>query len=369
MLAISTYVGNLTSTVYEETVEEVAVPPGLALARLGSTGIEFTAGAHQPLAVASYACRTGGNNGVLSLTGVDASCRVPYDRWDVDAHEGLFGGLPVQFGVFLQGIETFDAAAFGVSGPEAALMDPQQRLLLSCTAEALMTADTAAGSAMGLSGVGMVSGTGTFVGVSSMDYNKVSMKYTAQVTPYTSTGASLSVAAGRVSYTFNLKGPAISVDTACSSSLVATHAAFNAINLQQCKAAVAAGVNLMLSPDTPAAFQKAGMLAPDGRCKTLDAAADGYVRGEAVGVLLLMPLGMVEAGGQLPAVLLGSAVNQDGRSSALTAPNGPSQQEVIGAALKAAGLEPGQVSATTLTHFALIKVYEAVHTAYVSRGC
>jgi acyl transferase domain-containing protein len=253
----------------------------------------------------------------------------------------------VQFGVFLQGIESFDAVAFGVSGPEAALMDPQQRLLLSCTAEVLMTGNGATGT---YSGVGMASSTGTFVGVSSMDYNKMSMKYTAQVTPYTSTGASLSVAAGRISYTFNLKGPALSVDTACSSSLVASHAAFNALNLQQCQAALAAGVNLMLSPDTPAAFQKAGMLAPDGRCKTLDAAADGYVRAEAVGVMLLMPLDVVKTGGQLCAVLLGSAVNQDGRSSALTAPNGPSQQEVIGAALTAAGIEPGQVSADRRWH-------------------
>ncbi|KAI8473971.1 MAG: thiolase-like protein, partial [Monoraphidium minutum] len=161
------------------------------------------------------------------------------------------------------------------------------------------------------------------------------------------TGASLSVAAGRLSYAFGLRGPALAVDTACSSSLVAAHTAAGALGLGNCGAALAGGVNLTLAPDTTAAFAKAGMLAPDGRCKTLDSAADGYVRAEAVGVMLLQPLafGGATASGAAPplALLVGSAVNQDGRSSALTAPNGPAQQDVIHAALAASGFSATEV--------------------------
>jgi acyl transferase domain-containing protein len=138
----------------------------------------------------------------------------------------------------------------------------------------------------------------------------------------------------------------VSVDTACSSSLVAAHAAASALALGQCGGALVGGANLCLSPDTPAAFAKAGMLAPDGRCKTLDAAADGYVRAEAVGVLLLQLLApdvAATAAAAPLALLAGSAVNQDGRSSGLTAPNGPAQQDVLRAALAAAGLGPGEV--------------------------
>ena len=171
---------------------------------------------------------------------------------------------------------------------------------------------------------------------------------------YTATATTLSVVSGRVAYTFGLQGPTLSVDTACSSSLVATHAAFNALNLQQCQAAVAAGVNLALVPDTPAMFTRAGMLSPEGRCKTLDAAADGYVRAEAIGAFMLQLCAQpsaAAAGGvsnTVMAVICGSAVNQDGRSSSLTAPNGPAQQEVIRAALKAAGLSPYQVTGLSL---------------------
>ena len=249
----------------------------------------------------------------------------------------------MRFGVFLPGVAAFDAAAFGIGAPEAALMDPQQRLLLEAAAEAL-----AAGGA-GASAAGLAAGSpgvGAYVGISSMDYNKISVRFTGSVTQFTSTGASLSVASGRLAFTFGLRGPAVSVDTACSSSLVAAHAAASALALGQCGGALVGGANLCLSPDTPAAFAKAGMLAPDGRCKTLDAAADGYVRAEAVGVLLLQALaanGAATAAAAPLALLAGSAVNQDGRSSGLTAPNGPAQQDVLRAALAAAGLGPGEV--------------------------
>jgi acyl transferase domain-containing protein len=255
-------------------------------------------------------------------------------------HPQLAGGLPVQFGIFLDAVDLFDAAAFGVSTPEAAMMDPQQRLLMQLTAEALSTNS----SAVSLQSTSDAGTAGVFIGVSSMDYNKVVLRTTGGVTPYSATGASLSVTAGRLSYSFAMSGPSVAIDTACSSSLVAAHAAINGLKLAQCASAVTGGVNIMLSPDTPAAFQKAGMLSPDGRCKTLDASADGFARAEAAGMLLLRMLsGSGGSSSGLLGVVCGSAVNQDGRSSALTAPNGPAQQAVINQALASAGMQPKQV--------------------------
>jgi acyl transferase domain-containing protein len=229
----------------------------------------------------------------------------------------------------VQDVDLFDAAAFNVTDAEAALMDPQQRLVLESVAEAL-----AAGGAGASCGV--------FVGVSSHDYAKLSASATG-VTAYTGTGTSASVISGRISYTFGLSGPALTIDTACSSSLAGVHMAVNALALGQCAAAAGPGVNLLLHPETLAILQKAGMLTPDGRCKTLSAAADGYARAEAVGTLLLRAGGVRAA--DCLALVAGSAVNQDGRSSSLTAPNGPAQQEVVRAALQAGGLSAAQLSA------------------------
>ena len=152
------------------------------------------------------------------------------------------------------------------------------------------------------------------------------------------------MASGRLSYAYGFKGPAVSVDTACSSSLVAAHLAATCILTGVTTAGLTAGVGLLLSPDTTAMFHKAGMLASDGRCKSLDLAADGYVRGEAAGVLLLQAIAPPAAQGRALAVFRGSAVNQDGRSSSLTAPNGPSQQETIRGALTLAGLHPADMT-------------------------
>jgi acyl transferase domain-containing protein len=191
--------------------------------------------------------------------------------------------------------------------------------------------------------IGQPAPTAVAVGIASAEYNNyIVPRFTSGVSAYSATGGALSVASGRLSYTFAFKGPAVSVDTACSSSLVATHVA--ASNLwgagTGCTGALAAGVGLLLSPDTTSMFHKAGMLAADGRCKTLDQAADGYVRGEACGVMVL------QAGTAQRALAMyrGSAVNQDGRSSSLTAPNGPSQQEAIRAALQMGCLLAGEVT-------------------------
>ena len=283
----------------------------------------------------------------------DGITPIPLERWDPDGALAtqLFsseGSTPLRFGSFLSAdtAAAFDAAAFGLSATEASLMDPQQRLLLEATADVMLPLGSTAGVKLGGQGCGV------FVGISSMDYQKLSSRYGGGVTAYSATGVSLSVAAGRVSYTFGFTGPALAVDTACSSALVAAHSAGLSMKAGGCSTAAAAGANLTLYPDTPAMFKRAGMLAEDGRCKTLDAAADGYVRAEAVGVMLLQLLDSSAdsaAVGQLPlAILYGSAVNQDGRSSSLTAPNGPAQQEVIRAALKAGGLNPSQVTALSL---------------------
>ena len=289
---------------------------------------------------------------------------IPVRRWDVEAQAELCGGIPVQFGVFLEDVGLFDAPAMGVSETEAALMDPQQRMLLESVAEAMLAhpAEAADAQLRANWGVFVVSGgrikAGLTIselhginmlanmcvqGMSSNDYARLAAKHIQGVTAYSATGTALSVVSGRVSYTMRLKGPAVTMDTACSSSLVSLHMAFNSLLAQQASLAINAGVNLMLMPDTPAMFQRAGMMTPDGRCKTLDAAADGYVRAESIITALLHPASSSGAAGW--AVLLrGTAVNQGGRSSTLTAPNGPSQQDVIRNALRDASAAPSTIS-------------------------
>ena len=275
----------------------------------------------------------------------DTVTAVPLSRWDVnEPPEGLFTGPAVRFGSYLSQPAAFDAAAFNTSDTEAVLMDPQQRLLLQSAAEAL-------GCSHLLGNRSAVTKPGThvgfFVGVSSCDYAMLVRQHSQGVTAYTATGRAASVTSGRLSYTFGLKGPSLTVDTACSSSLVSLHMAFSSLLLGQCSAACNSGVNIMTSSETPAAFQKAGMLSADGRCKTLDSTADGYVRAEACGSMVLQSAGLVGSS-DVVAVVRGSAVNQDGRSSSLTAPNGPSQQAVIRQALQAAALEPHHVHALQL---------------------
>lgn len=188
------------------------------------------------------------------------------------------------------------------------------------------------------------------VGIASAEYNNhIVARSTSGVSAYSATGGAPSVASGRISYTFGFKGPALSIDTACSSSLVATHVAVGAIWSCVSTAALAAGVGLLLNPEPTAMFQKAGMLSPDGRCKTLDADADGYVRGEAIGVLYFSDITATDGlESDVIATLTGTSVNQDGRSSSLTAPNGPAQQEAIRAALRFARESP-----TNVTHLQL----------------
>eukprot|EP01062_Namystynia_karyoxenos_P051198 TRINITY_DN400_c0_g1_i6.p1 TRINITY_DN400_c0_g1~~TRINITY_DN400_c0_g1_i6.p1 ORF type:complete len:1562 (+),score=549.99 TRINITY_DN400_c0_g1_i6:451-4686(+) len=261
--------------------------------------------------------------------------KVPEGRWPA-------GHGASEHGAFLSDVRSFDHSFFGIAPEEAALMDPQQRLLLEVAQEAL---DDAGASAARMRYQGPV---GCFVGVSQQEYARIvddcgqtarSVELTGMVAPNDK-----SMVASRMAACLGFRGPTRSIDTACSSSLVAIHDAYSAIARRECHAAIAAGVNLMLTPDISAAFEQAGFLAADGRCKTFDASADGYVRGEGVCAVLLKPLDAAVADGdRVYAVLKGSAVNQDGKSNGLTAPNGAAQEAVIRAAFDAARVEPKQL--------------------------
>jgi len=225
-------------------------------------------------------------------------------------------------------------------------MDPQQRLLLETAAEVLLSSRSS--SSTGYSQPSLQQqpwwGTvGVYIGIASSDYGSLVKTY-APAGAFHATANAISVAAGRLSYSFGLSGPALSVDTACSASLVALHLAKDAINGPAAvSGSLVGGVHIQTTPTSTSYVWTAGMLSPSGRCQVLDAAADGYVRGEACHMLLLAPAAAAGAGRGPVALVLGSAVNQDGRSSSLTAPNGPAQQEVIRAALADAAVLAGSV--------------------------
>ncbi|MET7419836.1 amino acid adenylation domain-containing protein [Dactylosporangium sp. NPDC005555] len=237
----------------------------------------------------------------------------------------------------LRQIDAFDAEFFGIAAKEAAHVDPQQRLLLEVAWEALEHAGIAPGSLAG-------SRTGVFVGISGSDYGRLQAAEGTELSPYSATGQALSIAANRVSYFLDLDGPSLAVDTACSSSLVAVHLACRSLRSGETTTALVGGVNLVRAPGVTEVFTRAGMMAADGRCKTFDAAADGYARAEGCGVVVLKPLAAAQRDGDpVLAVIRGSAVNQDGRSNGLTAPSGAAQQRVVRAALRDAGLAPADV--------------------------
>ncbi len=274
----------------------------------------------------------------LLWAGTDAIQEIPPERWSLDAlydaDPEAPGKMITRFGAFIDKVDRFDAEFFGISPREAATMDPQQRLMLEVAWTAL---EDAGHAGAGLAG----SRTGVYVGVANGDYGRALYAHRELIDPYFATGNAFSVVAGRIAYFLGLHGPAISVDTACSSSLVAVHLAVQGLRHRECDMALAGGVNLILTPEMNINFSKANMMAPDGRCKTFDALADGYVRGEGCGVLVLRRLSDALADGdRVLAVIRGSALNQDGRSGGLTAPNGPAQEAVIRAALEAAGV-PG----------------------------
>ena len=301
----------------------------------------------EPIAIVAVSCRFPGAPDPEAFWevlagGVDAIREVPEDRFDIDEFYDPDPDAPgktyTRFGGFLDGIDGFDPEFFGISPREAIWIDPQQRLMLETVWEGL---ERAGYSPKALRG----SNTGVFVGVAANEYaHLLSAESIDKIEPYFITGNALNAVSGRVAFALGLEGPAVAVDTACSSALVAVHQACQALHSGDCDLALAGGVNVLLSPVTVVAASRARMLSPGGRCKTFDASADGYVRSEGCGVLVLKRLSdAVRDGDRVTAVISGSAVNQDGASSGLTVPNGGAQQRLIGAVLTRAGLSGGDV--------------------------
>lgn len=294
----------------------------------------------EPIAVVGMGCRfpgasspsefwallSGGVNGVVDIN--DPSSPTHQRRRSVPTAS--------PYGGYLDSVDRFDASFFRIAPQEADQMDPQQRILLETSWEAF---EHAAISPESWSGTR----SGVFVGISSSDYSQLQADLASTV--YTGTGNAHSVAANRLSYLYDLRGPSMAVDTACSSSLVAIHLACRSIASGECDQAIAAGVNVLLAEALTNTFRQAGMLSPAGRCKAFDADADGYVRGEGCGVLLLKRLSdAVEAGDTILGVVSGSAISQDGRSNGLTAPSGDAQRRVVQDAMRRANLQASDIS-------------------------
>ncbi len=302
----------------------------------------------EPLAIVGMGCRFPGADSpeafwTMLRDGKDAITEVPPTRWDVDRwydpDPDAAGKMSTRFGGFLDGVETFDAAFFGITPREAMSLDPQQRLLLETAWEALEAAGIPPDSLRNTAA-------GVFVGIGGVDYFcRLAARPPDAIDAYMASGNAHSAASGRLSFQLGLRGPSLSVDTACSSSLVAVHLACQSLRRRECDLALAAGVNVMLSPEVHVNHSRARMLAPDGRCKAFDAAADGFVRSEGCGVVALKRVtDALRDRNPVLAVIRGSAVNQDGRTTALTVPNGPAQSEVIRAALRDAQFEAAGVS-------------------------
>ncbi len=304
--------------------------------------------ANEPIAVIGMGCRfPGGADDPeqfwrLLRNGEDAVVDIPGDRWDCDAYydpdPSVLGKMSTRRGGFLDRVDEFDPHFFGILPGEARTMDPQQRLVLEVAWGALEDAGIAA---QGLAG----SRTGVFLGIAGQDFSQLVTSQGPQAMHgHVAAGISLAIAAGRLSYVLGLSGPCMSLDTSCSSALVAISLACDSLRAGRSSMALAGGVNVILAPEISIVLSKAGMMAADGRCKAFDAAADGFVRGEGCGIVVLKRFSDARAAGdRILALIRGTAVNQDGRSAGLTAPNGPAQQALLREALTDAGLEPGDV--------------------------
>ncbi len=299
------------------------------------------------IAIIGLGCRFPGANNPeafwrMLYDSVDGISLVPATRWDVTQFYAPDQATPRKmntlWGGFLQDIEQFDPAFFRLSPREAEVMDPQQRLLLEVAWEAFEHASLVPERLAGRE-------CGVFIGMSSSDYYALHSRDLDYHQAYTGTGNAHSIAANRLSYFFDFHGPSVAVDTACSSSLFTVHQACQSLRNGECDLALAGGVNVILAPELGVSLSQAHMLSADGRCKTFDADASGYVRSEGCGIVLLKPLADAQRDGDtVLAIIRGSAVNQDGRSNGLTAPNGPSQEAVIRRALQHARVSPNEIS-------------------------
>ena len=299
----------------------------------------------EPIAIIGLGCRFPGAENLQAFwsmirDGKTGIVEVPKSRWDVnayyDADQSKPGKANTRWGGFLEDIDRFDPQFFGIAPKEAVTMDPQQRLLLEV---AWSTLEDAGQIPENLKG----SKTGVFIGIGTHDYS-IMMWQQPVSEPYATTGTGNCIAANRISYSFDFKGPSLAVDTACSSSLVAVHLACQSIWTGESELALAGGVNMLLLPTIMVGFSKGGFMSSEGRCQSFDADADGYVRGEGAGLVLLKPLSQAEADGDdIYGVILSSAVNQDGLSNGLAAPNPQAQEAVLRAAYQRVGIDPTQV--------------------------
>jgi acyl transferase domain-containing protein len=303
---------------------------------------------HEPIAIVGIGCRFPGADNPAEFwqllhDGQDAITDIPIDRWDIDRYYSpdldAPGKMVARSGGFVPHLYDFDASFFRIAPREAVSLDPQQRLLLEVSWEALEHGGVAPDRLINTQ-------TGVFVGICSIDYwQRLLSRDRTEIDAYLTIGNTHSTAAGRLSYLLGLTGPSLSVDTACSSSLVAVHLACQSLRQQECNLALAGGVNRILSPESTINFSKARMLSPAGRCRSFDADANGFVRSEGCGMVVLKRLSdAIAQGDPIFATILGSAVNHDGRSSGLTVPNGPAQQAVIRQALQQSRIQPSQVS-------------------------
>lgn len=305
-----------------------------------------TARVHEPIAVVGMACRFPGANTpeeywALLEAGRDMMSEIPASRWDVNAYYDPVPGTPgkmyVRQGAFVENVDQFDARFFGIAPREAVSLDPQQRFLLEVAWEALERAAIAPQSLK-------ESRTGVYVGMTWNDYARFESD-ADRISTYTANGTGFCFASGRLSYVLGLQGPNLVLDTGCSGSIVTVHLACQSLRSGEIDLALAGGVNLMLTPETTIGSCLMTALAADGRCKTFDASADGYNRGEGCGIVVLKRLSDAQkAGDPILAVIRGSAVNHDGPSSGLTVPNRAAQSRVIRSALENSRIAPQDIA-------------------------
>jgi acyl transferase domain-containing protein/thioesterase domain-containing protein/acyl carrier protein len=305
---------------------------------------------NEPLAIIGIGCRfPGGADSPDSFwkmlcAGTDAIREIPLDRWSIATHydpvSGRAGKSISKWGGFIENIDKFDSAFFGISAREADGIDPQQRLLLEASWEAFEDGGQIMDRIRG-------SQTGVFVGISTTDYAALQVDRDGRniADAYSATGSAISIAANRISYCFDLRGPSLAMDTACSSALTACHFGCQSLWRGDCNMAVVAGVNALLHHDNYIAFSRMSMLSPDGRCKAFDASANGFVRAEGVGAIILKPLSAARAtGDKIYAVIRGTAANQDGRTNGITLPSQQAQEALIRQACQAADVSPAEIS-------------------------
>lgn len=311
-----------------------------------STAFHSNQSLSNEIAIVGMSCRFPGAKDLeafwkLCWDGVDAITEIPSDRWDqkafFDPDPSAKGKIYSRWGGFLEHLEEFDASFFGISPREAIHLDPRQRLVLETSWEALEDAGIIPSHLKG-------SDTGVFIATLSDDYGKLVFSDYTRIEAYSGSGTAHSMVANRISYFYDFHGPSLAVDTACSGSLVALHLAKQSLKNGECRIALAGGVNVLLNPDSSIFFSRAQALSKDGRCKTFDARADGFVRSEGVGIVVLKRLSdALQDNDRIYAVIKGSAINQDGRTNGTMAPSPQAQEAVLREAYRSANISPAQI--------------------------